>query len=159
MPRLLVIVPCGKSKIWDKQPHCGPTVASDAYTGAPFKLNRRYAECFGDAWVILSAKHGLIEPEFVIPGPYEVTFNRASTHPITKERLQQQVGILGLNRYALVVGLGGADYRKAICDAFVTSVVHLIFPFAGLPIGKMMQATKQAVETGKPDFDREGPGR
>ncbi len=158
MRNVLIIVPCGKSKIWDKQPHRGPMAASDAYTGAPFKLNRRYAECFGDAWIVLSAKFGFVKPEFVISGPYEVTFKNVRTHPITTECLQQQVGDLGLNRYALVVGLGGADYRKAICDAFVVSPVHLAFPFAGLKIGKMMQATKEAIEEGNPSFDREGPG-
>jgi len=40
----LVIVPCGKRTIWDKHPDQGPTRADDAYTGTPFKLNRRYAE-------------------------------------------------------------------------------------------------------------------
>lgn len=33
MPSVLVIVPCEKSKVWDKQPHRGPTAASDAYSG------------------------------------------------------------------------------------------------------------------------------
>lgn len=88
MPEVLVIVPCGKSKIWDKQPDRGPTAASDAYTGAPFKLNRAYAKCFGEAWVVLSAKYGLIEPEFEISGPYEVAFTKPRTCPIATESLQ-----------------------------------------------------------------------
>jgi hypothetical protein len=32
----------------------------------------RFAERFGDAWVVLSAKDGFIPPEFTIPAPYEV---------------------------------------------------------------------------------------
>lgn len=159
MPNVLVIVPCGKSKIWDKQPDRGPTSAADAYTGAPFKLNRAYAECFGDAWVVLSARHGLVEPEFEIPGPYEVTFNDARTRPIGTEALRRQVDDLRLNRYSLIVGLGGAAYRNAINAAFVSSAVQLVFPFAGLPIGRMMQATKRAVQDGRPGFDREALGR
>ncbi len=155
---VLVIVPCGKSKVWDKHPNRGPTPAADAYIGAPFTLNRAYAECYGDAWVVLSAKYGLIEPEFEIPEPYEVAFNKARTRPIATESLQRQIEDLRLNRYAVVVGLGGAAYRKAICAAFARSPVNLAFPFAGLPIGKMMQATKRAVQEGRPGFDREGPG-
>ena len=41
---LLVIVPCGRSKIWSKHPNAGPTPAADAYTGAPNTVNRQYAE-------------------------------------------------------------------------------------------------------------------
>ena len=54
MSRTLVIVACGARKIWDDNPNAGPTPAKDAYTGAPFKVNRRYAETFSDRWVILS---------------------------------------------------------------------------------------------------------
>src|SRR4051794_17641224 len=70
----LIIVPCGRSKVWDRSPDLGPTAAQDAYVGGPFKLNRAYAERFGQRWVILSAKYGFIDPAFVIPGPYDTTF-------------------------------------------------------------------------------------
>ena len=66
-----VIVPCGLSKIWDKNTNAGPTLAKDAYKGSPFKLNRQYAESFGNKWVTLSAKYGFILPDFEIPGPFD----------------------------------------------------------------------------------------
>jgi len=50
MNRLLVIVPCGSGKIWDKVPDSGPVLASEAYTGAPYKVNKGYAEHFSDDW-------------------------------------------------------------------------------------------------------------
>lgn len=156
MHDVLIVVPCGKLKIWHKQPDRGPTRATDAYTGAPFKLNRAYAECFGDAWVVLSARYGFVEPEFEIPGPYEVTFTKAKTRPIGTEALRQQVEDLRLHRYPVVVGLGGAAYRAALSAAFASFPVHLAFPFAGLQIGLMMQATKRALQAGQPGFDREG---
>jgi hypothetical protein len=57
---LLVIVPCGRAKIWSKHPEAGPTAAADAYIGAPFIVNREYAlHTVGD-WVILSAKYGFL---------------------------------------------------------------------------------------------------
>jgi hypothetical protein len=59
---LLVVVPCGMSKVWDRDSDHGPGATTEAYTGTPFRLNRQYAERFGDAWVVLSAKYGLIAP-------------------------------------------------------------------------------------------------
>ncbi len=143
---ILVIVPCGRSKVWSKQPSAGPTVAKDAYTGSPFKVNRRFAEREGYDWIILSAKYGFISPDFVLPGPYEVTFKRKSSGPVKTEALKQQVADLRLDRYVDVVGLGGKEYRAAIVAAFEDTVIEPRFPFAGLPIGKAMQATKQAIE-------------
>lgn len=149
--RTLVIVPCGRSKIWGKVPHRGPVPAAEAYTGSPFKLNREYAERFSDRWIVLSAKYGFIDPDFEIPGPYEVTFKRRSTSPIEVTALRKQIEALGLHQHTHVVGLGGADYRHAIEAAFASFGVPVVFPFAGLPIGKMMQATKRAIESGQPE--------
>jgi len=143
--KTLVIVPCGFSKIWDKNPNAGPTLAKDAYQGSPFKVNRQYAEHFGDRWIILSAKYGFISPDYEIPGSYEVTFKRKSTKPVTNELLLRQVADLELQRFQIVVGLGGKEYRQAITEAFRDSKVELRFPFAGLPIGKSMRATKSAI--------------
>lgn len=150
--QVLVVVPCGRAKIWDHQPDVGATPAEEAYTGTPFRLNRRYAEHFGDAWVILSAKYGFIAPDFVIPGPYEVTFKHPATNPVSIERLREQVRDLGLDNSSIVVGLGGKEYREAIKKAFAGTPVRLAFPFAGLPIGRSMQATKQALTSGNLGF-------
>ncbi len=92
MAQTLVVVPCGRSKIWDTQPDRGPTGAADAYIGTLFNLNRTYAERFGDAWVVLSAKYGFVEPEFEIPGPYDVTFSRTQSRSIATEALRHVPG-------------------------------------------------------------------
>jgi hypothetical protein len=153
--RITVIVPCGSSKVWDSEPSHGPIYAADAYTGTPFKLNRQYAERFGDDWVILSAKYGFILPGFVIPESYEVTFNRKSTNPIAHGQLRRQVEDLRLHRYSVVVGLGGKAYREAVTAAFHDFDTRLVFPFAGLPIGRFLQETKRALVSGQPGFDLE----
>ncbi|MEQ1829777.1 MAG: DUF6884 domain-containing protein [Pirellula sp.] len=125
--------------------HCrGPTLAKDAYKGSPFKFNRQYAESFGNKWIILSAKYGFILPDFEIPGPYEVTFKRKSSDPVSRELLRKQVKDQGLVLFPMVIGLGGKEYRLAIEDALQSLSVAINFPFAGLPIGKAMQATKIA---------------
>ena len=141
---LLVIVPCGKAKIWAKFPQAGPVVAADAYVGAPFKVNRGYAERMGGDWLILSAKYGFLCPADIVPGPYETTFNREATGPVSPAVLREQVKQQGLGRYDEVIGLGGKKYRAAIEAAFEGTNVRPCFPFAGLPIGKAMAATKLA---------------
>jgi hypothetical protein len=143
-PNGLVIVPCGRAKVWDKHPDAGPTAAVHAYTGAPFTVNRQYAEQSGRDWMILSAKYGFLRPTDVIPGPYETTFKRRATDPISFGALREQVAQLGLNRYTDAIGLGGKEYRAAIEAAFSGTPVNLKFPFSGLPIGKAMGATKRA---------------
>jgi hypothetical protein len=145
---MLVVVPCGKSKIWDKHADQGAVPAHVAYTGAMCRLNRQYAEQFGDAWIMLSPKYGFFAPNFVIPETYNISFRLPATHPIAVEELQHQVQALGLDAYSDVTALGGSGYRGAIVAAFAGTEARLHAPFAGLPIGKMMQATKAAVEVG-----------
>ncbi len=147
-----MIVPCGQKKIWDKSPKTRSSAAKVAYVGSPFVVNKAYAKHFSDSWIILSAKYGFIEPEFKIPKPYNVTFKRPSTNPVSTDVLRRQVAKLKLNRFKNVIGLGGKDYRAAISQAFSGTPVKLHFPFAGLSIGRMLQATKRAI-TGNHPFN------
>jgi hypothetical protein len=142
--KVLVVVPCGAAKVWDREPERGSVPAQEAYTGAPFKVNREYAQAHADRWVILSAKYGLIPPDFLIPETYNVTFKRSSVEVVSLARLREQKRAQGLSEYVRIVGLGGRDYRTIIEQVFTEERDRLCFPFAGLPIGKAMQATKQA---------------
>lgn len=145
MSSTLVIIPCGQGKIWDKHPDAGEVKAQDAYTGVPFKVNREYAECFGDRWVILSAKYGFIDPDYMILGPYNVSFKKRSPEVVTVDILIRQIRDMQLNTYIKVVGLGGKEYRSMAGAAFEPYNSELLFPFAGLPIGKTMRAVKEAI--------------
>jgi hypothetical protein len=136
----------------DRDSDRGSVTAAEAYTGTPFRLNRQYAERFGDTWVVLSAKYGFIRPEFMIPGPYEVSFKDPVSGPISPDRLRDQVREQALDRYSVVAGLGGKEYRAAVGVAFAAAPGQLVFPFAGLPLGKSLQATKQAITSGNPGF-------
>lgn len=155
MGGVLVIVPCGKRKIWDHDPTHGPAKALEAYTGTLFRLNRAYAEKYGDRWLVLSAKYGFIPPEFEIPGPYDVSFKRKNTHPIGGSQLHAQIGQLDLHEFSTVIGLGGAAYREAIRLAFAEQPVSLEFPFAGQRLGIMMRSTKRAIESGSSGISNE----
>jgi hypothetical protein len=148
--RVLVIIACGSAKVWDRHPDEGPTAARQAYIGAPFKVHRAYAERFGDAWMILSAKYGFLRPDDLVAGPYNVTFKRRSSRPIDPASLHRQIREQGLDHFDQVIVLGGADYRARVKDAFASTSVQLHFPFAGLPLGQSLQAAKEAVSFGRP---------
>ncbi|MCD6444846.1 hypothetical protein J7L70_07610 [Candidatus Bathyarchaeota archaeon] len=149
---VLVVVACGRRKIWDVNPSAGAVSARDAYIGAPFRVNRRYAERFADRWVILSAKYGFIDPDFEIPENYNVTFKDPSTKPITVEELRKQVLEKKLYEHPIVLVLGSRIYARIVAEAFSGFDVKIKAPLAGLPIGKAMRKVKQALERGKP-FD------
>ena len=101
---------------------------------------------------MLSAKYGFIAPDFIIPGPYEVTFKRRATGPISMDRLREQVHEQQLGRFRTIVGLGGKEYCAAVETAFADQPVRFAFPFTGLVYGKMVQATNRAVDSNEPRF-------
>lgn len=146
--KTLIVVSCGSSKIWKKHPEAGPTWAKDAYQGVYYKLNKEYAEKFGDGWVILSAKYGFIEPDFVIPKEYNVTFNDRKTHTISVEELKKQVDEKTLDEFDEVVVLGGSKYSKLVEMAFESTSVEIKKPlknFSGM--GYQMGAVRRAIDT------------
>lgn len=153
---LLVVVPCGQGKIWDRYPAAGPTPARDVYTGAPSKVNRAFAEYFGARWVILSAKYGFVDPDFVIPEPYNLTFRKRDPGLVTPATLREQVENLQLAAYPDVIVLGGKEYQRVAREALSGTGVTPHFPFAGLPMGAAMAATNEAIRRGDP-FYRETP--
>jgi len=149
---LLVIIPCGAGKVWDSDSTRGPCRAKEAYTGSPFKVNRKYAEKFAEKWVILSAKYGYINPDFVIPGDYNVTFKDQRTQPVSSSVLKEQVRNMNLDRYSRVIGLGGVEYRERIKASYLPCDIKVQFPFAdrGLGIGQQMNLINRAIESGDP---------
>ncbi len=141
--RILTIVPCGQSKIWKSKPKHGFEKARNAYTGAPFKVNRQFAEKFSEKWLILSAKYGFIEPDFEIED-YNVTFKKPKTNPISLEELALQASEKRLLDYKIVIALGGEDYFGKVKQVLGCKS-KVITPAAGLPIGIGMSRIKHLV--------------
>lgn len=142
---LLVIVPCGKSKIWKKYPTIENVKASKVYTGSPFIVNKAFAEKFADKWVILSAKYGFIEPDFIIPKDYNVSFNNSKSNPIEISELRKQFLKMGLDRYNLIIALGGTNYTKRILEV-VDNPSTVSIPAAGLGLGYGLKYVKELTE-------------
>ncbi|MCW8137448.1 MAG: hypothetical protein KIT58_00915 [Planctomycetota bacterium] len=150
---VLCIVPCGKAKIWDRQPSLGPVEARRVYIGTFAGAARRYAEKFYESWVILSAKHGFLLPSDLVPGPYEVTFKRRRDPALVKiATLRDQVASKSLDSFDDVVVVAGRDYVKPVRDAFGHRPPRsFITPLIGYTsMGEMISVLTQAVAEGRP---------
>ena len=95
--------------------------------------------------VILSAKYGFIEPSFELDGPYEVTFKRKATSPISSAALLRQARELDIVHLPHVIGLGGKEYRAKLHEVFP----KIEFPFAGLGLYEMVAQTKRCSVEGR----------
>lgn len=111
--------------------------AKDLYQSQWFKLARKYAEQRGDRWFILSAAHGLVDPEAVLP-PYNCTLNdmKKGDREAWGRRIGEQLAIV-LQEGDEVEILAGAKYREQIlptCLAHAMTVPQV--PMEGLGIGQ-----------------------
>ncbi len=141
---VLCITPCGKRKIWDKDPIAGPTKAKDVYTGPFTRKCQEYAKKFyPNSWCILSAKYGFVYPDEIVLGPYNVTFNKRSSKPISVHELIEQATQKRMYRYHEIIVLGGKEYVRRVSQVFPNK--ELSFPISGLRsmfemIGKLNNA-------------------
>ncbi|TFJ94455.1 DUF6884 domain-containing protein [Lentibacillus salicampi] len=146
----LSIIPCGRKKIWDKQPELGAVPAKNAYIGTLHKRCRQYAEMFTDQWVILSAKHGFLFADDMVDGQYDVTFGQKSNEIITFDQLIGQMKRKQLDQFDRLVVLTGKKYRPIINGTFSEDMPS-IFPLLEYRgIGFILQALKQSAETQTP---------
>jgi hypothetical protein len=140
VPITIALVGCGKSKLLK------PARAKDLYTGPLFRAARAYAEeC--DEWRIVSARYGLLKPEYRIE-PYDDRLK-------PKDAQQWAVGIanklyrefVGCGPYELLL-LAGADYTAPIREVFESrhdvNCVRIREPLLGLGLGRRLQWFAQA---------------
>lgn len=150
-PSTLVILPCGKLKIWSKNFLAGPTPAKDAYISPIFKVHREYAECVATEWRILSAWYGFLHPEAVIED-YDARFRASDLQPRNWWRLKglwQQAR--ALPHCERVILLGGALYRQVMKRALEGLYLpcEITEPFAGLGLGRTMSALRKSISNGE----------
>jgi len=146
--KTICIIPCGSKKIWDSNPHAGPTKAKEVYIGSYVRKCQQYAEAFyPNSWCILSAKYGFLFPDEKIPGPYNVTFNKKATNPISNEELGVQAAKKGLNQYNKIVVLGGKNYVNKTMEVFAGK--EILAPLKGCKgMGYMMGKMNDAIISG-----------
>jgi len=155
--RLLCVISCGKSKIWDRHHDEGLVQAADAYVGAFFKCNKEYAVKFhNNNWLILSAKYGFIKPTTLI-GNYNAKFKSSKISPEQQKHFFDQVSIL-IEDHRRVLVLGGKVYVSICRSIFKEFGIEVEAPLIGLKgNGFMQQAVKQAIRENR-QFTLKGDG-
>ena len=120
-----------------------PARARDLYISTLFRSLRRYAEAHADAWFILSAKYGLVDPNEVIE-PYELTFNTMGTQARRAWAARVREALTPkLPPGCAVILLAGQRYREYI-EPWLCDRGHSVsIPLEGLPIGRQLQWLKQ----------------
>lgn len=122
--KVVLVACCGR-----KLP--GPAAAKDLYQSALFLKSRRYAEQHGDRWLILSARHGVVDPETIVE-PYDETLSRmpAASRREWSANVARQLD--GLRRDRLIVLAG-----DAYCGW--TEGFDVDRPMRGLGIGRQLK--------------------
>ena len=128
----LCLVSCAAQKL----SHAAP--AKDLYRSNWFRKARRFVEARGWPWLILSAKHGLLEQEQVV-APYNKTLNTMRV----AERRDWAEGCLDalgphLAGVESVVFLAGKTYRECLAPALRARGIEARVPMAGLRQGEQL---------------------
>ena len=132
MSKSVGLVSCGKNKRLESN------IAKDLYIGELFKKARRYSEKHHDNWFILSALHGLVDPNIQLD-PYEYTLNKASKDEIVKwsEKVSTEL-INTIDIDTTVYVYAGANYRKYLLPILVDHGYRVEVPLVGLGIGQQL---------------------
>lgn len=113
--------------------------AEDIYVSPWFIKARAYVTAIGSSWRILSAKHGLLNPDSIVE-PYNATLN---TMPIAERRAWAEVVLAALDATIgngdEVTILAGARYREFLVHALEARGIRVLVPMAGLGVGEQLR--------------------
>jgi hypothetical protein len=116
--------------------------AADLYTSTLFIGRRRYVERSCDEWWILSAEHGLVDPDQVL-APYDLALKKASRPDRRRwsERVLHAIDDQIILHPGDVVEIhAGAEYREFGLElGLQRSGCVIEIPTLGMPIGKQLQ--------------------
>lgn len=120
---MICIIPCGGKKLKRTAP------AHELYTGPYFKACYRYALSIApkSSVFILSAKHGLIKPDYPV-APYNLRMGQVGS--VTSHRVWEQAVKYDLLARPMI-GLGGKDYTSVMREVWPNG----IYPIEGLQLG------------------------
>ncbi len=120
------LVGCGAKKL----DHAAP--ARELYTGALFHKAATYAEATCDRWYVLSAEHGLVDPDRVL-APYDTILPARSPEWDELVRAQLADALADVAR-VLLVALAGERYRTVLHPCQWPYEI----PMRGLGIGQQL---------------------
>lgn len=138
----LCLVPCVKTKREVAAP------ARELYQSDYFRKMRDVVERTGWQWCILSAKHGLVEPDQVI-APYDKTLNKGMTVGERREWARSVMTALEprLSDVRSVVVFTGKRYQEFLTPALEERGITVHDPMKGMGIGKRKQWLGALLET------------
>lgn len=137
MAEKIALVSCVSKKAAEPQP------AEDLYQSTWFRKAAAYAKQISDRWYILSAKHGLLSPEQVIP-PYDETLNNmgaAQRRSWANSAAKQLQGVV--QEGDQVIFLAGVKYRENLIPPLQKRDCIIDIPMKGLRIGEQMSWLNQ----------------
>ena len=123
-----------------KLKHTRALPARDLYRSPLWVRRRAYAESRGYPWMILSAKHGLVDPDRRL-APYDLALTDLSTN--AQRRWGERVVSSLRTRFGSLSAVtfevhAGEAYRRAIEPGLLANGAPLVAPLAGLSIGAQL---------------------
>jgi hypothetical protein len=152
-PADLILIACVKQKL----DH--PAPARDLYTSDLFRKEREYAVRSGVPWFVLSAKHGLVDPDERLE-PYDLHLAKtpAAYRDSWGARVVRQLEGLESPLDGKVIELhAGAAYADAIRDRLVGRGAQVREPLQGLRLGPRLAWYRRTLAVDKPTSDVNGP--
>jgi hypothetical protein len=117
-----------------------PLAARDLYVSPLFRKRRAYAEASGRPWFIYSAKHGIVDPDFVLE-PYDQTLNampareRRALGELAARQLADRFGDLRGRVFEIHAG---DRYVQALAPPLAERRARLVNPVEGLRLGEQL---------------------
>lgn len=134
--RKIGLVGCVKRKAGSPRP------AKDLYTSTLFRGRRSYVEHSCDEWWILSAEHGLVDPEEIL-APYDTTLkdmSRAFRRRWSATVLEAIDARIAPHPGDIFEIHAGADYRDfGLVAGLRARRYTVVNPTEGMPIGRQLQ--------------------
>jgi cytoplasmic iron level regulating protein YaaA (DUF328/UPF0246 family) len=115
-----------------------PLPAKELYDSEWFRKARAYVELRNGSWFILSAKHGVLDPDKIIE-PYNETLNtmrHADRQKWSKRTLEQLREILAPTDHVVI--LAGAKYREFVVGELKNLCASVEIPMKHLRIGEQL---------------------
>lgn len=134
MKKTIALIACGKNKL----PHAA--LAKELYIGELFKKARKYSENVHSSYYILSALHGLVDPNECLE-PYNYTLNDLSKSEVVNwsnkvhHQLQQ---VISVDEVSDIYIYAGKNYRNHLVPLLLADGYKISLPLEGLGIGEQL---------------------
>jgi hypothetical protein len=129
------LVGCVKSKLTVASP------ARDLYTSTLFVGRRRFVEASCDRWFILSAKHGVVDPDAILE-PYDETLktaSRAARRAWSQRVLSTLDAELGdISGFCFETHAGAEYLEYGVADGLLQRGATVRNPTQGMRIGEQL---------------------